>query len=236
MTVNTELVSSNLSNVQILKFKGRLITVTVLNILSNRQDLFEQQLQEIIAQAPRLFDKIPVVVDCSALVDATIDLKKLCLHMREHKLCPIAIFDTHPNLSIIAMEQGLAVLRNSVSNKKPIDQELPELPVYSTKLHTSQVRSGQQVISQNADLIVTTSVSSGAELLAQGNIHVYGTLRGRALAGITGNKDARVFCSSLDAELVSIAGIYQLRDNLHCIQEPCQIYLKEDSLVVESLC
>ena len=75
------------------------------------------------------------------------------------------------------------------------------------------VRSGQQIYSRG-DLIVLAPVSTGAELLAEGHIHVYNTLRGRALAGVRGDQSARIFCQKLDAELVSIAGIYRVAEDL----------------------
>ncbi|MDK7178607.1 septum site-determining protein MinC, partial [Micrococcus luteus] len=75
-----------------------------------------------------------------------------------------------------------------------------------------QLRSGQRVYARNADLIVIGAVSPGAEIIADGNIHVYGPLRGRAIAGARGNTAARIFTSHLDAELVAIAGIYRLID------------------------
>jgi septum site-determining protein MinC len=71
--------------------------------------------------------------------------------------------------------------------------------------------------------------------LADGNIHVYGALRGRALAGITGNKDARIFCQSLEAELVSIAGYYRLSDSIKSITGACQIFLQDDQIQIEAV-
>lgn len=79
-------------------------------------------------------------------------------------------------------------------------------------LVTEPVRSGQQIFAERGDLVVVASVSAGAELIARGNIHVYGTLRGRALAGVHGDNAARIFCESLDAELIAIAGLYKLSD------------------------
>ena len=79
---------------------------------------------------------------------------------------------------------------------------------------SSPVRSGQQVYAENGDLIVTGVVSKGAELIADGNIHVYGAMRGRALAGIKGNTKARIFCQQMTAELVSIAGQYKVSEDL----------------------
>ena len=100
---------------------------------------------------------------------------------------------------------------------------------------TQPIRSGMQVYAKETDLIITNSVSIGAEIMADGNIHVYGALRGRALAGMKGDKNARIFCQSLEAELVSIAGFYCLRDALSVPAGACQIYLKNDHIQVEAL-
>lgn len=82
----------------------------------------------------------------------------------------------------------------------------------STLLVTEPVRSGQQIFAERGDLVVVASVSPGAELIAHGNIHVYGALRGRALAGVHGDAAARIFCQGLEAELIAIAGLYKLSD------------------------
>ena len=79
-------------------------------------------------------------------------------------------------------------------------------------LVTEPVRSGQRIFADRGDLVVVASVSAGAELIARGNIHVYGPLRGRALAGVNGDSAARIFCQSLEAELIAIAGLYQISD------------------------
>ena len=105
------------------------------------------------------------------------------------------------------------------------------------KVINRPVRSGQQVYAEGSDLVVTASVSEGAELLADGNIHVYGTLRGRALAGVKGNTSARVFCQSLDAELISIAGQFIMHDTVkgECWKKPAQVYLEDETLRIEPL-
>ena len=107
-----------------------------------------------------------------------------------------------------------------------------------TVLVSTPVRTGQQVYAENADLIVTGAVSQGAELIADGNIHVYAPMRGRALAGAGGNRNARIFIHSMQAELVSVAGIYRnfeqdLPDHLH--KKPVQISLQDDRLVISAI-
>jgi septum site-determining protein MinC len=97
---------------------------------------------------------------------------------------------------------------------------------------TQPVRSGQQIVAKACDLVIVSSVGHGAELLSDGNIHVYGPLRGRALAGIAGDKNARIFCTQLDAELISIAGFYRLRESIPAMNGPCQIFIQDDRLQV----
>jgi septum site-determining protein MinC len=101
---------------------------------------------------------------------------------------------------------------------------------------TQPIRSGQRVYSQG-DLIVLAQVSSGTEIMAEGNIHVYATLRGRALAGVQGDTKARIFCSDLQAELISIAGIYKVSEDLNdsVRNKPVQIYLKDNSLIIKDI-
>ena len=99
------------------------------------------------------------------------------------------------------------------------------------------VRSGQQIYAQGCDLIILGPVSGGAEILADGNIHIYGRLRGRALAGISGDTSARIFCQSMEAELLSIAGVYKISEDLRSEfwQQSVQACLKDDSLQLVSL-
>ncbi len=102
------------------------------------------------------------------------------------------------------------------------------------RIVTQPVRSGTQIYARGTDLIVTAAVSPGAELIADGNIHVYNVLRGRALAGASGDAGARIFCGRLEAELVSVAGRYLVSDQLPVDQRghPVQIALVDDQLTI----
>jgi septum site-determining protein MinC len=104
-------------------------------------------------------------------------------------------------------------------------------------LITRPVRSGQRVYAAGGDLSVVAPVSSGAELIADGNIHVYGPLRGRAMAGLNGNTQARIFCQNLQAELISVAGHYRVSENIPAEVKggPVQIFLDHDVLRIEKL-
>jgi len=99
-------------------------------------------------------------------------------------------------------------------------------------MHTQPVRSGQQVYAQARDLVVAASVGAGAEVIADGSVHVYGPLRGRALAGAQGDEKARIFCREFHAELVAIAGRYKVIEEVpsELRGKPVQVWLHENSL------
>ncbi|MFO1112686.1 MAG: septum site-determining protein MinC [Rhodospirillales bacterium] len=116
--------------------------------------------------------------------------------------------------------------------------ETPESAHGTTaRLITQPVRSGRQVYAHGGDLVVMSSIGAGAELLADGHIHVYGALRGRALAGVSGDREARIFCRSLEAELVSVAGYWRVRDDIPetLIGRPAQIFLDGERIAIEPL-
>ena len=110
-------------------------------------------------------------------------------------------------------------------------------PQRSAMVIAENVRSGRQIYAPGGDLVVIGSVSPGAELLADGSIHVYGALRGRALAGVSGDQSARIFCQSLDAELVSIAGLYRVSEDIgkDIRRRQVQIYLNNGYLHIDPL-
>ncbi len=120
---------------------------------------------------------------------------------------------------------GLPLLSEGKGQKMAAPEPVPA-PVVAdnapakTRMIDVPVRSGQRIYAPNCDLIVTSHVSAGAELIADGNIHVYGMMRGRALAGASGDRDAQIFCTHLTAELVSIAGEYWLSDKI-----PAEFYV-----------
>ncbi|HVZ35347.1 MAG TPA: septum site-determining protein MinC, partial [Polyangiaceae bacterium] len=99
------------------------------------------------------------------------------------------------------------------------------------------LRSGQVVYAEQCDAVVMAPVNAGAEIIADGNIHIYSSLRGRALAGAHGNEEARIFCKSLEADLVAIAGCYLRADEIpeKCRGRPAQIYLENGHLIIAEL-
>ncbi len=147
-----------------------------------------------------------------------------------------------PRTSAQAEEKKTAVkpraAQEDEQKNKPQETEVQQSPARRpAKIVKQTVRSGQQVYAPHGDLIVIGSVSAGAEILADGNIHIYGTLRGRALAGVRGDQSAAIFCHCLQAELSSIAGIYLLSDDLpkDKIGASVQIYLDNEKIQIESI-
>ncbi len=124
----------------------------------------------------------------------------------------------------------IAALQKELNASKP---QKPVLPL----LINRPIRSGQQQYARETDLIIMAHVGPGAEIVADNNIHVYGPLRGRALCGVTGNSDSRIFCQSLEAELVSVAGVYKVLEEIpeQLFGKPAQIWLKDGQLNIDPL-
>jgi septum site-determining protein MinC len=228
--------------------KGSLFTLTVIQLLSHDVDDITNHLQYLAQQSPKFFQHTPVVIDLQHITDTqAIDFSALKQELRDLRMIPVGVRHVAAEYSERVIEAGLAILPVEAKNttKKASEYEQPKPNAQQsgqnkhtpTKLITQPVRSGQQIYAQGADLLVLAPVSHGAELLADGHIHIYAPLRGRALAGINGNTDARIFCKQLDAELVSIAGYYRLKEDL----PPCdqhgmvQICLEGERLLIHEV-
>lgn len=219
----------------IFELKGSLFTLTVLHL--NKLDLngLSKQLASLVEQTPKFFHHMPLVIDLQRLQKSSeiIDFSTLIAILREYTLIPVGIRGASAQQNEAAIAAGLAILPNT---KAEIAEHAPQPTPAPTgsfaKIITQPVRSGQQIYARQSDLIILAPVSPGAELLADGSIHVYSTLRGRALAGVTGNETSRIFCQQLEAELVSIAGHYWVSEDLQNapVKQNAQIYLDKERL------
>ncbi len=226
----------NVKNQQIdrptFKLKGSVLTFSVIQVLTLDYSKFQQQLEEKVQKNTNFFKHMPVIIDLQKIYsqDDDINFEEINALLRKNGLVPVGIINANPKQVAAATQAGLGILPNTRTSsvpKTPIRKE-------KSKIITQPVRSGQQIYAKNCDLIILTSVSNGAEVLADGNIHIYGTLRGRAIAGATGDKEARIFCHRLEAELVSIAGYYKLQENLtdYDSSTSTQVFLEKEQLVV----
>jgi len=209
-------------NAPVFQLKGSMLAITVLEIVRNDLDCLDEQLAAKVEQAPDFFNNTPLVLALDKLPadDADVDLAALIALCRKHGLRTLAVRAAQPAYISAAERLDMPVLPPSGARERKVDlaskaPAKPAEPVYRpTRVVTTPIRGGQQVYAQGGDLIVLAAVSPGAELLADGNIHVYGPLRGRALAGIKGDANARIFCQQLAAEMVSIAGQYKVAEDL----------------------
>jgi septum site-determining protein MinC len=222
------------------ELKGSLFTLTVMYLREVDRDAIARHLTEKVRLAPRLFNNTPLVIDLEALAETgvKVDFAGLDKLLRNHGMIPVGVRNGGVILQAAATLAGLPILpesRNPAVAKKP--DKFEQAPAWRSKIVTQPVRSGQQIYASQGDLIVLGAVSAGAEVLADGNIHVYGPLRGRALAGVKGDTETRIFCQSLEAELVSIAGRYRVIEQLDATErgKPVQMYLVEDHLFIEPL-
>lgn len=247
---------------QSFQLKASLYTLTTLMLLDSDLTCLDEQLAKLRHQAPKFFNSAPVIIDLQRLPSTATQLDFAALRsiVEKHQLVIVGLRHASDSLQMAARAVGFAILPEAMANKsagahssersetaKAAEVEKKELEgeeapatagsVEATRIVTQPVRSGQQIYAKNSDLVVLSPVSPGAELLADGNIHIYGALRGRVLAGAQGNSEARIFCHQLEAELVSIAGHYWLHDDLqkYYSQGPVQIYLKGDALQIEKL-
>lgn len=226
----------NLTIPQVLRLKGRLYTVTVIQLMHIDEEFFKQQMQDYVAQAPKLLKQMPVVLDLSLIQTPLPSLAPYQTILKKLNIYLIGVQGIQAWLQELAAKHQLPIFQASANQDKALRSVSNESPKgQATKMIMQPVRSGQQIVSQGADLIVLSSVGHGAELLSDGHIHVYGPLRGRALAGIKGDQQARIFCTQLDAELVSIAGFYRLRESIPVINGPCQIFINDERLQIMPL-
>ena len=200
----------------VLEFKGRMLMMTVLLLKDLDPNTLHRQVSQRLEDAAQWLRDAPVVVDLAqpegadqvALMAAVDTLRGLGVNL-------VALARNEHLDSDTAAMLGLGSISLAGGRDVPRPEPAPasQAPAAETLVVEQPVRSGQQIYS-HGDLIVLAPVSTGAELLAEGHIHVYNTLRGRALAGVRGNTAARIFCQDLDAELVSIAGHYRVAEDL----------------------
>ncbi|WP_285416579.1 septum site-determining protein MinC [Pseudomonas sp. efr-133-TYG-5] len=210
----------------VFQLKGSMLAITVLELARNDLDGLDRQLAAKVAQAPNFFSNAPLVLALDKLPpgEGAVDLPGLMRVCRQHGLRTLAIRASRIEDIAAAIAIDIPVLPPSGARERPLEtaepvapkkpEKPPEPTVKPTRVITTPVRGGQQIYAQGGDLVVVSSVSPGAELLADGNIHVYGPMRGRALAGVKGDTKARIFCQQLSAELISIAGHYKVSEDL----------------------
>ncbi|WP_028080467.1 septum site-determining protein MinC [Solimonas soli] len=230
-----------------LEFKGRMLSLTRARILDPDLGAISAQLRDFARQMPQAVQGMPIILEA----DAPVDLGGILAALREVGMQPVGVGDGP--LAESARSWGLAVLPpEGAAKARPLPAAEPAAAAANppptppaavagarkaTRVISEPVRSGQQIYVADGDLVVTSTVSPGAEVVADGCVHIYGALRGRAIAGARGENSARVFCRRFEAELVAVAGVYAVAEQMQgdLRGKPAQVVLADGKLKIERL-
>jgi len=236
---------------------------TMLRLRSIDVGLVEQQLRAKVAKLPSIFLDAPVLVDLSGLGDqaSSLALDELVRALRACKLVPVAAANIPDELRGAVAAAGLGVWRPPVAPRGRASDEseaaetsapepasaasppaafasaLARPPHTGPVVVTRPVRGGQVIHARDNDLVVLATVNPGAQVIADGHLHIYATLRGRAVAGAAGLPGARIFCQKLEAELVAIAGAYVMAEEIPAALRgrSAQIFLEDGQCRITAL-
>ena len=228
------------------KLKADFAPLTVLKFLTDKWEQLEIQLNDTLNKAPNYFENAPIIIDVLTLnrPKEGLPLAKISALLKEKGLRPVGVRGLADNEQVIAKECGLAIMNRASKS----------VPETKTDMHSSEnntktasgntliieksIRSGSRIYNKDGDIIVLGSVNPGSEVVASGHIHVHGSVQGRAVAGAHGNEKTHIFCKSLKAELVSIAGYYAVDKVLKSPKKPASmfhIYLHDKNVIVETI-
>ena len=236
-----------------IRIKGRLVNAIRISLDTNDHDAIRQQLSPMLQKS--FPPGVLVVIESSveqeliALIQLLISLEAQPIAVTEGIMADQAraiqfpvIPQDRPLQEVKATkEQVVEVKVEPAAELQQTENQVAETTpavAHITSYHDEILRTGQCLVQHQGDIILTAGINSGSEVIASGNIHIYGSVRGRVIAGAGGNIAARIFCHSLEAELVSIAGTYCVADDIpqHVTKKPVHIYLNDNQeLVFEAL-
>jgi len=237
-------------------FEIKSANLPLVSLLLKSSDLgaVAAELNARFAGSPDFFDNDPLVLDLSPLQaqpEAAIDIPALIALLRGYRVLPVAARGGHPLQMQAALDAGLAAAPEAVAAPLALVRKEPAAPaaasaaqeptLTSALIVDRPLRSGQQIYARGRDLVMLSMVNAGAEVVADGHIHVYAPLRGKAIAGARGYTQARIIALCLEAELVSIAGVYRTSEvplSADVLSKPTQVRLvggAEGKLVMEPL-
>ncbi|WP_447771128.1 septum site-determining protein MinC [Variovorax boronicumulans] len=246
----------------VFEFKSATLPLIAVILKTADLDVLAEALDAQLADSPDFFEQEPVVIDLSMLQELAaeadapapeIDFAALRSLLARHQTQPIAVRGGSPEQHAAAREAGLSVAAMpsapaprppappaeapAASEAPQIVRELP-VPANGTLLIDKPLRSGQQIYARGGDVVVTAIVSFGAEVIADGNVHVYAPLRGKAIAGARGNTEARIFSTCMEAQLVAIAGIYRTNEvplPEPVLGKPAQVRLDGKKIAIDAI-
>lgn len=228
------------------QFRASFSPCTILQLTRYDLEQLANDLSAAVNKAPNFFIGSPVVIDLESLNSTEIDFERLKKIIINNNMVPVGVRGASTEQHVLATTAGLPAIAigkaKTAIQTDEVKEDIKKAPAspitQPAKVITTPIRSGMHVYAKECDLIVVAPVSPGAELLADGNIHIYGPLRGRALAGVQGNIHARIFCRTLEAELVAIAGYYLVKEDLQNLttnDSMVQIYLENEQVKIEAV-
>lgn len=233
-----------------IRITGRMVNFTRLTLDTNDHDAIREQLTHMLqgtsSQGTLVILDSTVEQELIGLIQLLISLDLQPMAVVEGVLSDAARLIQFPVLPAdrplqrikATKEQVLAAEPEAVETTDSTEQTAEKAPAnriaHATSYHDEMLRTGQCLVQDHGDIILSAGVNSGAEVIASGNIHIYGSVRGRVIAGAGGNHAARIFCHSLEAELVSIAGTYCVADDIPAdmTKKPVHIYLNDSQELV----
>ncbi|WP_261979138.1 septum site-determining protein MinC [Buchnera aphidicola] len=226
-----------------IELKESVFKILVLYLKTDSISVICKELNKKFNMSPNFFKDLPIVIDIKKLsnINNWNNIIKLIISFNFHI---IGVSGCYNNvLKNIIIKSGLLVLSEETKSFSFLNKyRFNNVSVISknnkkTKIIDFPIRSGQKIYANNSDIIVTNNVNSGAEIIADGNVHIYGSMRGRVLAGAKGDITCQIFCMKFFAELISISGEYLLSDQISpdCIGNSVKIYIKNKKLNILKL-
>ncbi|MGC9129024.1 MAG: septum site-determining protein MinC [Acidithiobacillus sp.] len=215
-----------------LRLTGGVFTLPILELFHADPSTLRREILGPDGRLPDLLHGAGLVLDMAHWSDAEAEQLGACVaSLRDLGCTVVGVRQASEALQEAARKLGLATLRGRDQGAAPPSAATQAPAPVPDRILDQPVRSGQRFYARQTGLVCLGVVNAGAEVLADGHLHVYGALRGRAMAGVSGASNARIFCHSLEAELVAIAGVYRTLDSQHPLwSRPAQVYLNEEEL------
>jgi septum site-determining protein MinC len=219
-----------------IRFRGRSFMALVL-APEPPVDEWLRELDAVLARSPTFFVGRAVVLDVASFSAGKAEIMDLIPALHDRGIRIIGLEGADPSIEGVGLPPSLLGGRNTGDVDAPEESSGPASRPPSSLMVETSVRSGQSILFPEGDVTVLGSVSSGAEVIAGGSVHVYGALRGRVIAGVDGRPGARIFCRKLEAELLAIDGLYQTADDLRADLrgQAVQIWLEGDTMAMAAL-
>jgi len=227
---------------QLMRFRGRSY---VAYVLAPQVPVVEwlEEVDATLAKSPGFFTAKPIMLDLASTSLSTAAIRHLITSLGERSIRVLGLEGVDqsvltPDLPpLLSGGRDCALMPVTTKAPPPVVEEKPKITASGSLLLESPVRSGQSVVFADGDVTILGSVGSGAEIVAGGSIHIYGALRGRAMAGVNGNANARIFCNKIEAELLAIDGFYQTAEDIDLTLRgrPAQAWLEGNAMKITAL-